>query len=260
MMIMIEGMKNTRLFLFLIACVVGLQLLSTSGSDTARNVVALALVVCLGCWWFRLLRRKEPEEIELRRNAESAYIILGVDPEASGEEIRRAYRVLAQQHHPDHFPDAEKLAAANSLARVHRAYQIVGNADARFDYDMYVKSCCEGFPRLDEAYAYIQERREMLGDMLEEAEQTASQIDPEVVHEVTCDEGPLAQSRVQASEPVCGTRNDGIDLVEPSQARLQWTSSGECVACGEPFQIAAGRTGPFHCQRCGEELPSVPLR
>ena len=39
------------------------------------------------------------------------YRILGVKPDCSLEEVRRRYRLLARQHHPDHNPDDPEAAA-----------------------------------------------------------------------------------------------------------------------------------------------------
>lgn len=66
--------------------------------------------------------------------AKSHYQVLGVAPHATHDEIRRAFRVLAQQHHPDANPDA---AATNgrSMAEINAAWEILGDPEKRQAYD-----------------------------------------------------------------------------------------------------------------------------
>ena len=44
-----------------------------------------------------------------RETAKNYYDILCVSKDASGEEIKRAYRRLAMQYHPDRNPGKEKV-------------------------------------------------------------------------------------------------------------------------------------------------------
>lgn len=60
----------------------------------------------------------------------NAYQILGVEPTASDAEIRKAYRALAKQHHPD-----KKGGDAEKFKEVQRAYDKVGTPSARAAYD-----------------------------------------------------------------------------------------------------------------------------
>lgn len=57
------------------------------------------------------------------------YTILGVDKTASADEIKRAYRKLASQHHPDKGGDTEKFK------EIEEAYRTLGDADKRTQYD-----------------------------------------------------------------------------------------------------------------------------
>ena len=55
------------------------------------------------------------------------YKVLGVSPDASDEEIKRAYRKLAKQYHPDLNPgDAE---AAKKMQQVNAAYDQIKNPE-----------------------------------------------------------------------------------------------------------------------------------
>ncbi|WP_309104008.1 DnaJ domain-containing protein [Microbacterium sp.] len=59
----------------------------------------------------------------------SAYEVLGVDPSAGHDELRRAYRLRLRQTHPDTGGDAAVFI------QVQRAWELVGTAEARAAYD-----------------------------------------------------------------------------------------------------------------------------
>lgn len=61
------------------------------------------------------------------------YRILGVSREASDEDIKKAYRKLVFQHHPDRNPDNKDAEA--KIREINAAYEIVGDADKRRSYD-----------------------------------------------------------------------------------------------------------------------------
>jgi molecular chaperone DnaJ len=62
------------------------------------------------------------------------YATLGVSRTASADEIKRAYRRLARELHPDTNPDP---AAEAKFKEVARAYEVLGDADRRHRYDTY---------------------------------------------------------------------------------------------------------------------------
>jgi len=61
------------------------------------------------------------------------YAVLGVDPKASGGEIKRAYRRLAHRLHPDKNPN--ELGAEERFKEVTRAYQVLSHPEQRRKYD-----------------------------------------------------------------------------------------------------------------------------
>lgn len=62
------------------------------------------------------------------------YSILGVNVDASTEDIKRAFRRLALQHHPDHNPENAK-EAEEKFKEINEAYEILSDEDARWRYD-----------------------------------------------------------------------------------------------------------------------------
>src|ERR1700722_18021360 len=68
---------------------------------------------------------------------EDFYAILGVEENATSDEIRKAYLKLAKELHPDRFPnDAEKRAVAQTeFAKVTHAHEIVRDSTRRAEYD-----------------------------------------------------------------------------------------------------------------------------
>ena len=64
---------------------------------------------------------------------EDYYKTLGVDRSASADEIKRAYRKLANKHHPDKNKDNPK--SAELFAKVGEAYEVLSDKDKRAKYD-----------------------------------------------------------------------------------------------------------------------------
>ncbi len=61
------------------------------------------------------------------------YAVLGVSPTADGKEIKKQYRRLAKQHHPDANNNDAK--AAERFKEISEAYNVVGDAEKRKQYD-----------------------------------------------------------------------------------------------------------------------------
>jgi DnaJ-class molecular chaperone len=66
--------------------------------------------------------------------ADDPYTVLGVPRTATDEEIRRTYRKLAKELHPDLNP-ANREAAEERFKRVSAAYDVVGDPEKRKRYD-----------------------------------------------------------------------------------------------------------------------------
>ena len=62
------------------------------------------------------------------RETDSAYKILGVEPSASDEEVKRAYREMAKKNHPDlvsNLGDEVRQAAEKKFQEINAAYESI---------------------------------------------------------------------------------------------------------------------------------------
>ncbi len=69
---------------------------------------------------------------------ENLYEILGVDKTASQEEIKKAYKKLAIQYHPDkHVGSTDKKEKEDIFKKLSEAYTILSDQEKRKHYDMF---------------------------------------------------------------------------------------------------------------------------
>jgi len=65
------------------------------------------------------------------------YEILGVQKNATLDEIKKAYRKLAREHHPDMVKDSDKAAAEKRFKEINEAYQVLSDPQKRKMYDQF---------------------------------------------------------------------------------------------------------------------------
>jgi len=70
------------------------------------------------------------------------YEVLGVNRDASEDEIKKAYRKLAMQFHPDRNPDNAK--AEEQFKEAKEAYEILSDQEKRAAYDRFGHQAMEG--------------------------------------------------------------------------------------------------------------------
>jgi molecular chaperone DnaJ len=68
------------------------------------------------------------------KSSRDYYEILGVKKDASADEIKRAYRKLAREYHPDVNKES---GAADKFKEINEAYQVLSDPDKRSQYDYF---------------------------------------------------------------------------------------------------------------------------
>jgi len=76
------------------------------------------------------------------------YEVLGIQKTSSLDEIKKAYRNLAMQHHPDRVPQEKKKEAEEKFKEISEAYAVLSDTQKRTLYDQY------GHSGIDQKYAY----------------------------------------------------------------------------------------------------------
>ena len=104
------------------------------GGSLVLPVVFLAVMVfrpVLGAG-----RRAQKGELDMYCHARNCYEILGLEQSATVAEVKRAFRRISKEHHPD-----SRKATARSPAifrEAANAYEILSDEDARENYDYYL--------------------------------------------------------------------------------------------------------------------------
>src|SRR3954466_949598 len=94
------------------------------------------------------------------------YEILGVTKTASADEIKKAYRKVAMQYHPDRNPGDK--SAEEKFKEAAEAYEVLSDADKRAQYDRFGHAGVSGNGRAGGHYQNMDDIFSQFGDIFGE--------------------------------------------------------------------------------------------
>lgn len=183
------------------------------------------------------------------------YAVLGVSKDASSEDVKKAYRRLARENHPDAHP--EDPQAEVRFKEVGEAYAVLGDTDRRREYDEIRRLGAAGFSGSGAARGFDgADLGDVFGNLFGGGFQTGraggrrARRGQDLAADVHLTfEDALAGVRTTlrvTGDGECGTCNG-------SGAR-PGTSPQRCATCGGRGQVTIDQ-GPFSfaqpCQQCG---------
>ncbi len=72
----------------------------------------------------------------MKRERKTMYDLLNAEPDATEQEIRSAFRKLAQNNHPDRFHGEERMKAEKRFQEITEAFNVLSRPDRRKEYDL----------------------------------------------------------------------------------------------------------------------------
>ncbi len=196
------------------------------------------------------------------------YEVIGVDRSANDEEIRRAFRKLAFEFHPDRN---KKVGAEERFKEVNEAYQVLSDPKKRGDYDRFGHSGVNGngargfdgfenfggFGDIFDAFfgggARTRARAPARGSDLQypmtvEFEEAVFGADKEFeIHRVEICEGCRGSRSTPGSSPTACADCGGVGKVRRSHQGIfgQFVQVADCAACN-----GDGRVVTDPCRTC----------
>ena len=194
------------------------------------------------------------------------YELLGVDRGASADDLKRAYRKLARQYHPDANPDDQEAEA--KFKEISEAYAVLSDESARARYDQFGHEGLRGGGMggdpfnfdLNDIFENFFGGNPFGGGRTRRPAGPPPGEDQEIVLDLTFEEAIFGVDRKVELQTAVGCEQcSGTGAAEGTSAR-------RCTGCegsGQIQQMRQSLLGQMvtttHCPRCGglgEEIPN----
>jgi molecular chaperone DnaJ len=163
------------------------------------------------------------------------YQLLEVDRRAGAEDIKRAYRRLARQYHPD--VNGNDPAAAERFREISKAYSVLSDPDKRQRYDAYGEAGVDGLngPAADPFSTFGASFDDLLGQFFGGGDPFGAR--------------PRARSRARRGETIgMRLRLQFVEAVFGTSKDVRVRAAVACTRCGGSG--AKPGTEPTVCSRC----------
>jgi molecular chaperone DnaJ len=197
------------------------------------------------------------------------YEVLGVERNASADDIKRAYRRLAIKYHPDKNPGSKE--AEEKFKECAEAYEVLGDEEKRKRYDQFGHDGLRGYGVHDYSHMNVSDISDIFGDMFGDmfgdifgggrrrggsARRAARGYDLETAVELTLEEVARGTEKTIdfTRQDTCGECS-GTGVAKGKQP-------SRCTTCGGSGQVQRAGLGGFfqmvstcpHCRGAGQVI------
>ena len=155
------------------------------------------------------------------------YEVLGVRPDASLEEIKRAYKELARRDHPDKNPGSE--TAEEAFKELSGAYAVLSDPKTRVLYDVY-------------GPAAFGQRRPAAASAWSGVGRATAEAPPPAVYLSAAEMAGGCAKVLPTPCPVCGGHGGNIDRACAACGGRGWNPAGPRVRIEVPPGVSPGDT------------------
>ncbi len=170
------------------------------------------------------------------------YEVLGVEKTADGNSIKRAYRKMAMQHHPDRNPgNAEAEVKFKEAAE---AYEVLSDRDKRERYDRFGHAGVEGMGHAGAGFGSMEDIFSAFGDIFGGGGGGAS-----IFESFFGGGGGRRRGPAQGASLRMGIEVDFRNAVFGCERTIELNRQERCENCGG----SGGKAGaePVACHTCG---------
>lgn len=141
---MVRKSKNTKVTStnYLVAEVDGFCKDYFAGGMALKNLLDLHDKIKRAGYKEEAAENKFDQESKDQMQTSTHYIMLGLENTATIEDIKKAYRKLALQYHPDHNPDGTA-----QMQMINQAYEVLSDTEKKAIYDRELQDTSKKFSR-----------------------------------------------------------------------------------------------------------------